>query len=47
MPPAFGMIRRRHCGFVAGDDSLEQSGENEELEGEKHQWMGKEKFIDA
>ena len=30
MCTAFRMIRTRHCGFVAGDDSLEQIGENEE-----------------
>ena len=45
---AFGMRRTRNCGFVAGDDSLEQSGENEELEGRKHQRMkGEEKVDDA
>ena len=42
-----GTIRTRHRGFVAGDDSLEQSCENEELEGEKHQRMGKEKVNDT
>ena len=29
----FGMIRKRRCEFVAEGATLEQSGENEELEG--------------
>ena len=37
------MRQTRHSGFVAEGDTLEQSGENEELEGEKHQRIGKEK----
>ena len=47
MCTVFGMRRTRHCGFVTGDDYLGQIGENEELEGEKHQRMGKEKVDDA
>ena len=42
-----GMTRTCHRWFFGEGDSLEQSGENEELEGEKNQRRGKEKVDDA
>jgi len=37
----FGMRRTRHCEFVGEGATLEQSGENEELEGEIFKFKGK------